>query len=187
VAEEWRAQEEQFRPETMILTKLANTAIDRVRPNRRPAIEQVLGFGRSDLLCYRAEAPEALVHRQAAAWDPLLEWARERHGVGLVCGAGIAFIEQPPETLAALERAIAGHDDFALAALHAAATLLGSAIVALALSAGHLTADQAFAAAQLDEIFQAEKWGIDHEAATRSQRKAAELADIARFFALVRR
>lgn len=186
VAGEWRAQDAQIRPETMILTKLANTAIDKVGPNRRMAIEQILGFGKSDLLCYRAEAPEALVRRQAAAWDPLVEWARERYGVALSCGAGIGFIDQSPETLAALERAIAGHDDFTLAALQAAATLLGSAILALALWEGRLTPDQAFAAAQLDEIYQAEKWGSDHESALRSRKKAAELADIARFFSIAR-
>ena len=184
VAEEWRAQGEKLRPESMILTKLANTAIDRMGANRPAAIAQILAFARSDLICYRAEAPEALVNRQTAVWDPLLDWARARHGADLACASGIAFIEQSPDALAALERAAAGYDDFALAGLHAAATLLGSAIVALALCEGRLTADQAFAAAQLDEIYQTEKWGQDFGLAKQFQSKMAELTEIARFCAL---
>jgi chaperone required for assembly of F1-ATPase len=186
VAEEWRSQGDTIRPETMLLTKLANTAIDRVRPNREVAIAQILGFARSDLLCYRAEAPGALVSRQAATWDPLLDWARERYGGKLKTASGIGFIEQPREALAALERALAGYDDFALAGLTAAATLLSSAVLALALAEGRLGADDAFAAAQLDEIYQAERWGQDPEAVKQSGRKAEELSRIARFFELIR-
>ena len=187
IAGEWRSQGETIRPETMLLTKLANTAIDRVAPNRQAAIAQILAFAKSDLLCYRAEAPGALVSRQAATWDPLLDWARERYGATLKTTAGIGFVEQPKGTLATLERAAAAHDDFALAGLHAAATLLGSAVLALALAEGRLGAGEAFAAAQLDEIYQAQMWGEDPEALKQSRRKAEELAGIAQFFQLILR
>jgi chaperone required for assembly of F1-ATPase len=185
IAAEWRAQEGTIRPDTMILTKLANTAIDQVRPNRASVIAQILAYANSDLLCYRAEAPESLAQRQIAEWNPLLDWAVTRWGANLVTGMGIVPVEQPPQALAALEGAIAHHDDFALAGLHAAATLLGSAVLALALSERHLDAGQAFAAALLDERHQAERWGEDAEASNQSHRKALELADIAKFFALL--
>src|SRR5215831_3004102 len=94
IAEEWRSQGEKVRPDTMILTKLANTAIDRVAVHRRTAIAQILNFARSDLLCYRAESPESLVELQHRIWDPILDWARERYGAPLACGAGIGFVEQ---------------------------------------------------------------------------------------------
>ncbi|HEY4264663.1 MAG TPA: ATP12 family protein [Micropepsaceae bacterium] len=186
IAEEWRGQADTIRPETMILTTLANTAIDLVRPNRQIAIEQILAFARSDLVCYRAQGPENLVRRQAAEWDPLLDWARTRYGATLVCGAGIVHVEQPPQTLEALEGAIAQYDDFELAGLHAAATLLGSAIVALALSDRHVSAEQALAAAQLDELYQAERWGQDVEMLNRSRKKTAELTDITEYFLFLR-
>lgn len=186
VAEEWRVQEEKIRPETMLLTRLANAAIDRVAPNREAIVGQILAFARSDLVCYRAEAPEALLARQARAWDPLIEWARARYGASFKSAAGIAFVEQPKDALEALERAMAGQGDHALAGLHAAATLLGSAIIALALLEGQLGADEAFAAAELDEIYQSEKWGRDHDAQMRFRRNAEELSEIARFFRLLR-
>ena len=184
VAEEWRSQGETIRPEAMLQTRLANTAIDRVGPNREAAIAQILAFAKSDLLCYRAEAPDALVRRQAAIWDPLLDWAGTRYGAKLKTAPGIGFVEQPPEALAALEQGVAAHDDFALAGLHAAATLLRSAVLALALREGRLTTDEVFAAAQLDEIYQADIWGEDPQAIMQSRKKAEELAGIARFFEL---
>jgi chaperone required for assembly of F1-ATPase len=186
IADEWRAQGDTIKPDTMLLTKLANTAIDQVRPNRQTATAQILAFAKTDLVCYRAETPRSLVQRQNAQWDPLLDWARRRYGANLTYGAGIVYVEQSPQALAALERAIAGHDDFALAGLHAAATLLGSTIIALAFSDRHLGAEQAFAAAELDERYQAERWGQDAEAVKLSRKKAEELAEIERFFLFLR-
>ena len=184
VAEEWRAQGEKLSVESMPLTKLANTAIDRVAPNRAAWIEQILAFAKSDSICYRAASPQELVARQSAQWDRLLLWARERFGAQFRTATGIGFVEQPPEAVAALGRALAGRDDFALAAINAAATLTRSAIIALAFSEGRLDADEAFAAAELDEIYQAEKWGRDEQALIQSRSKATELTNIARFFRL---
>src|SRR5260370_134855 len=73
VAEEWRAQGEKCNPDSLPLTRLANTAIDRVATNPDVFIEQILAFTKSALICYRATAPRDLVARQAAQWDPLLE------------------------------------------------------------------------------------------------------------------
>jgi chaperone required for assembly of F1-ATPase len=185
VAAEFRAQGETINPDTMIFTRLVNTAIDRVAPNRQAAIEQILSFAKSDLLCYRAQAPQELVIRQAAVWDPLLEWAQREYHAPLEIAFGIGFVQQPADALAALERALAARDAFTIAGLHAAATLLGSAIIALALCDGRLGADDAFAAAQLDEIYQAEKWGQDPEALLRWSRKANEVTKIAEFFHMI--
>ncbi len=177
VAEEWRAQGEKLSVESMPLTKLANTAIDRVAANRAAWIEQILAFAKSDSVCYRAASPQELAARQSAQWDRLL--LLQFH-----TATGIGFVEQPSEAVAALGRALAGRDDFALAAINAAATLTRSAIIALAFSEGRLDADEAFAAAELDEIYQAEKWGRDEQALIQSRSKATELTNIARFFRL---
>jgi chaperone required for assembly of F1-ATPase len=187
IAEEWREQGETLRHDTMLLTKLANTAIDRVRPNRPLAAEQIVGFARSDLVCYRADAPCELVARQDAQWDPLIDWARTHHGVALKTATGIGFVTQEAEALAALEARLAAYDDFALAALHAAAALMGSAVIALALAGGRLGAEDAFAAAELDRIYQTETWGMDAEAEGAARIRRAELLEIARFFKLLLR
>lgn len=184
VADEWQAQGEKIQPESLPLTKLANTAIDRMSVNRAAWIEQILAFAKSDSVCYRAATPSGLVERQTAQWDPLMKWARERYGARFRTATGIGFVEQPPGAVAALAHRLADHDDFVLAAIHAAASLTGSAIIALCLSDGRLDADEAFAASQLDEIYQAERWGEDEQALIQSHSKATELTNIARFLRL---
>lgn len=185
VAEEWRSQGDEIKPFEMPLTKLANTAIDRVVGDPAAAIDMTLSYA-NDNLCYRAAAPADLAARQAAAWDPLLAWAEERFGARLATQIGVTHFAQRPEAVAALRRAVEVQPPFALAALHNAATILGSLVLALALAEGRLTAAEAFALSQLDERYQAERWGEDAEAAHRAARLAAELADSARFIQLAK-
>jgi chaperone required for assembly of F1-ATPase len=183
VAREWREAGATFDPQSLPLTRLAFAA---AMPARRARIvEQLLGFGRSDLLCYRAEAPDALVARQAAAWDPLLEWAAEAHGARLAITSGIKFVPQPAQALRALEAALEKRDDFSLAAIHAATPIAGSLVIGLALADGRLDAAEAFAAAHLDESFQAEQWGRDGEAEERLAGRRSELEAAERFLRLL--
>jgi chaperone required for assembly of F1-ATPase len=186
VANEWRAQESKINPAAMMLTKLANTAIDRIAPDRAQAVRQVIAFARSDLLCYRADAPADLVERQQRTWDPLLEWARVTFDVDLLCGMGVRHLEQPASAMTTFEQAISRRSDVELAALHAAATLTGSAVIALALASGRVDAAEAFGAAELDETYQAERWGRDEEAERQGRKKLDELVVIAQLFALLR-
>jgi chaperone required for assembly of F1-ATPase len=185
MAEEWRGQGETIDPRSMPLTRLAFAAIDSVALDRARVAEQVLRFGKSDLLCYRAEAPPELVARQTVAWDPQLDWLAATHGARLSTGSGIAFIEQPSDALLALEQAVWKHDDFALAALHAAATITGSLALALAVAEAWLSAEDAFALATIDETFQAEKWGRDPEEEVRRARLLSDLSAAARLLRLV--
>lgn len=185
IAEEWRAQGDELKRETMPLTRLAFAAIDVVTPARQEIVQQILRYGGNDLLCYRAEGPPELVARQVHAWDSLLDWAAETYGARLKTGSGIKHVPQSPEAIAELERAIARYDVFELAALHTATTITGSLIVALALAEGEVSADEAFAAATLDETYQAEKWGRDAEAEQRRQRLLAELTAAQRFLRLL--
>ncbi len=184
IAEEWRGQGEEIDPAAMPLTKLANTAIDIVAPDRGRTANQILAYGRTDLLIYRAEAPQDLVARQNARWNPLLDWLAERYGARLVTGQGVTFVDQPGDALVALDSAVWAHDDFMLAALHNATTLMGSLVLALALAERRLDAEAAFAASMLDESFQVERWGRDAEAEARRERLAAELAATERFMRL---
>jgi len=185
VAEEWRGQDDKVDPASMPLTKLANTAIDRVAGQEDHVIGQILAYA-NDLLCYRAEAPADLVARQNAGWDPLLDWAAERTGAQLLTRVGIVHIAQPEEAVEAFRNALAQHDAFALTAVHSAATICGSLVLALALAEGRLDAEEAFALSHLDERYQAEKWGTDGEAEKRARALAAELDAAARFMRCAR-
>lgn len=184
IAQEWRDQVSTIDPQAMPLTRLAYAAIDAAPAHRARLIDETLAFGRTDLLCYRAEGPSVLVARQAEAWDPLLDWARQRFGARLLTGKGIAFVTQPPESLAAFAAALGPCDDFSLIAHHGAASLLGSLVLALAMVHGRLDADDAFALSRIDEAFQVEAWGRDAEAEARASRLADELKALERFMRL---
>lgn len=175
IAAEWRAQGETLDPGTLKLTRLANTAIDRVRPGPAPLVEQVAGYGATDLLCYRAASPQALAERQSAAWQPLLDWAVARHGARLAVTSDVAPIEQDRRALAALRGAVARYDAFVLAGLGEAVGVLGSLILSLALADRRIDGEEAFALSRIDERFQIEQWGEDWEAGVRADRLLADL------------
>ena len=173
-AAEWAAQGDVLKPITMPLTGFAYAAIDRVAPNPAGFAATLARFAETELLCYRAEDPPPLVARQSAVWDPLLAWARERYDVGFTVTAGIVHTLQPAATMARIDAAYAALDPFRLAALHPVVTICGSALIGLAVAERHVTAAEAFAAGQLDELWQAEKWGIDPlAAASLAARRAA--------------
>jgi chaperone required for assembly of F1-ATPase len=185
IADEWRAQDGVIRPQTMPLTRLANTAIDRLAPDLDNATEQLLLFGKSDVVCYRAAHPGDLARRQQLTWDPPLRWFNERFGATLRSTEGLAFVEQDETVFDALRAELKMRDPFCLAGLSAAASLLGSLVLALALGDRELDPEAAFAAANVDKIYQAERWGWDEQAQAKMQAERAELRDVARFLELL--
>lgn len=185
VAQEWRDQQDTIDPQTMPLTKAANTTIDGVTPRREEVIEELLKYGGGDLLCYRAE-DDKLAERQRLAWDPVLDWLAERHGARLAITQGITHIAQPGEAIIALGRALKPFSPYILTALSNATSLTGSLTLALAIQDAHLTAVEAFEKAHLDEQYQAERWGQDAEAEERRVTLRQELESSAKFMALAR-
>lgn len=165
LAVEWQGQGEKIDPRSMPMTGLANAAIDRVAPDSDSFARGIAVYGESDLLCYRAEHPDPLVARQAEIWDPLLAWARRRFDVDFEIVCGIMHRPQQDATLRQLGHAVASRSPFELAGLAPLVTIGGSLIVALALAENAIGLDTAWAAATLDEVWQAEQWGEDAEAA----------------------
>ncbi len=185
VAAEWRGQGEQILADTMRLTRLATSVVD-LMPTRRPdAVAEAAGYAGTDLLCYRATAPASLVERQARAWQPWLDWAERQYDARLHAFAGVMPTAQPETALRALTAAVERLSDWRLMGLHAAATLLGSLVLALALERGAITAGAAFGAGLLDELFEIEQWGEDAEQAQRHARLRADLEAAERFLNLV--
>lgn len=183
VAAEWAAQSGVVRPETMPATRTANSAVEKVAPAREAVIDDLSGYGGSDLLSYRAEGPAGLVDRQAAAWDPLLDWAAAALEARLATGAGIVHVPQSPDALARLRAEVAAMDDFRLAAFHDLVALSGSLVLALAVVHGRLDPETAWALSRIDEDWQAEHWGRDEEAEAATALKRAAFVHAARFHA----
>lgn len=174
IADEWSAQGDELKPATMPLTGLANAAIDRVGTERLAFVDSLAAYADGDALAYRADHPDDLVQRQAATWNPILDWAEQRFDVEFELVQGIMHRPQPPATVARLRAALDALDDFALTAMQPLVTISGSLAVALALLEGAIDEDAAWEAGQLDELYQAEKWGEDELAAkSRASRREA--------------
>jgi chaperone required for assembly of F1-ATPase len=182
VADEWAAQGEFIDPGTMPATRLASTAIDRVRQAREPVADEVAAFAGSDLVCYLADHPTALAVEQAREWTPWRDWAALELGVVLEAAEGIIHRQQDPAAMARVRELALRLDDFALTGLATATPLLGSAVLALAVQRGALSGEAAFDLSRLDEAFQERQWGVDEEAAARTAARRAEAVLLERWF-----
>lgn len=174
VAEEWQAQETKIDSYTMPTMRLVSTALDRVAEVPDETAQAFAAYGMSDLLCYRAENPDKLVQKQAAAWDPMLDWAQARFDMSFEVTQGVLPIAQKAENEARL-RAIAGADVFRLTGLAHMAAILGSALLALAVDEAEIDADTAYELAFLDDLFQIDEWGADEEAIDRLDKIALDI------------
>ncbi|MFN4297999.1 MAG: ATP12 family chaperone protein [Brevundimonas sp.] len=186
VAEEWAGQGEVLIPATMPATRLAFTAIDRVREVREAVADEITAYAGSDVICYLADTPDTLVERQARDWTPWRDWAERELGCVLIPVAGIVHRPQADEALAAVREAALALDDYALTGLAMATPLLGSAVLALAVQRGALSGAEAFDLSRLDEAFTEDRWGVDEEAAERAEGLRAEAVMLERWFAALR-
>jgi chaperone required for assembly of F1-ATPase len=188
VAAEFAAQGDVIDPMTMPVLRLVNTAIDGVAADPQAVLEDIVRFASSDLLCYRADAPQGLVDRQNALWDPVIDWAGTALGARFELAEGIVHVRQPRETIAVVGAYLSQRaEPFRLAALHVMTALTGSALLALAVDGGTIDAETAWNAGHVDEDWQAEQWGQDAEAlARRRNRKRDFMAAVALLDALDR-
>lgn len=184
IAAEWDAQSGIIKPETMPMTRSANAAIDKVAPNVSGVVAEIAGYGATDHLCYRAEGPADLIHRQALAWDPLVDWAHATYGAKLTVTAGVMHVPQPPQSVQRLRQEVQALGPFTLTALHDLVALSGSLIIGLRALHDDADIDLLWQISRIDEDWQAEKWGLDDEAAVTAIEKRRAFAHAALFHQL---
>jgi chaperone required for assembly of F1-ATPase len=185
IAAEWEAQADAIDPARMPLTRLANSIIDGVEAKTAEVAEEIAKYLRSDLLFYRALEPAGLVERQARHWDPVIAWAGEGLGAAFLVTQGTVFIEQAPGALLAARAAIPT-EPWRLGAVSSMTNLTGSALLALALAAGRLSAEAAWEAAHVDEDWNMEQWGRDALALERREYRWREMRAAAALIELLR-
>jgi chaperone required for assembly of F1-ATPase len=181
VAEEWRGQGEKLNPAGMWLTKLANTAIDRVEPGRARIMEEIVDYAASDLVCYRADRPPDLVKRQKELWDPVIAWALAALDASFEVTPGVMPKPQSTEALRAVAAELEPMSSHELAALHSITTLTGSALLALMQARRAITPEAAWKAAHVDEDYQIEQWGEDEKAKHRRAARQREFKACCRY------
>ena len=186
LAAEWARQGETIDPAAFLYRDMTDYALDVVAPDRAQAVAELLPYGETDTLCYRAEPGDALRREQDLLWEPLLAAAEARHGLSFERIGGIIHRPQPAGTMASLERHLAALDPFTLAALRNLAGLAASLVVGLSVLDGQTAPEELWTAANLEEDWQAERWGRDAEAAARRAHRREVFLAAARFAALAR-
>ncbi|RJE84874.1 ATP12 family chaperone protein [Paracoccus onubensis] len=184
IADEWDAQSEVIDPNSMPLTRAANSAIEKVAPQFSDVAAMLADYGVTDLLCYRAEQPRELAAMQSEGWDPLIDWAATSLNAPLNLTKGVVPIAQPDESIARLRSEVGTLDSFAMTALHDLVTLPGSLILGLAVVRGRLTATEAHRLSRIDEDYQAGIWGRDEEAMTAAENRLVAMISAERFHGL---
>ena len=184
IAAEWDAQVKKIDPATMPFTRMANSAIDKVTPQKAEVVAMLAEYGGTDLLCYRALGQEALEERQKAVWDPLLDWAAQVFDAPLIVTKGVIPVDQPESALRRLHAEVERFDSFQIAAFHDLVAISGSLILALAVTRGRISGAQAWDLSRIDETFQIEAWGADEEAAELAAFKRDALLHAERFWAI---
>lgn len=184
IASEWQAQDGKVDPATMPFTRTANSAVDKVAPQHADVAEMLAAYGETDLVCYRADGPEALIARQAAAWDPILDWSANVLGARLEKTTGVMHVAQPEASLQVLRQRLDAFGPFHLAAFHDLVAISGSLLIGFAVTTGRLTAEAAWTVSRIDEDWQISLWGEDEEAAEVTALKRAAFLQADRFFGL---
>ena len=173
LADEWENQSETLDPKTMPRRDMVDYAIDVVAPDRTNVIDNVLAYGDTDTLLYRADPDEALYNRQLEIWEPIVAAYEAANGVNLVRVSGIVHRPQAPETFAVLRAKLERLNAFELAAIQTMASLAASLVVALSVQDDH-SAETLWQAACLEEQWQADQWGRDEEAEERRAKRTAD-------------
>lgn len=186
IAAEWQAQKDVIDPETMPLTKLANTAIDRATAEHQIIVDEITQYAGSDMVCYFAEGPRELISRQQQHWQRVHDWAAATLNAKFRKAAGISHIAQTAETLEAVRSHLAKLDGWQLTAVYVLTTLTGSALLSMSLQASAIAPESAWQAAHVDEDYQIEHWGDDDEAVRRRAGRKREYDGLIRFFELLK-
>jgi len=187
IAGEWNTVGDTIDPERLPLTKIANTAIDGITGREREVHDDIVRYIGNDLLFYRADIPETLAARQAAAWDPILAWFADAWDAEFKITVGVMPVEQNLVSVAKAASALTSETAMSLAPLHVMTTLTGSALLTIAHLKGHLTPDEIWHTTHIDEDWQIEHWGADADAAERRGKRRTELQSAAEFLAMLGR
>ena len=187
IADEWAGQGDEVVPQSMALTGMANTALDLTEARRADVINTVTGYAETDLLCYRAEGPEALRTLQDERWQPLLEWGAEWLDAPFKVTSGILHVAQDAGVGAVARAYLEGLDGFGLIGAGRLIQGMGSFILGLAVVEGRISAPEAFSLSHLDEEWQEAQWGADAEAAARRDLLRQDIEAAADFLHLCRK
>lgn len=163
---EWAGQKEHIDPNSMPLTQILNTMMDRVAVERAEMTAYLCKYLDTDMLCYRTPDGGELSRRQDGLWQVWLDWFAEYYGCSLEITTGLKAIVQDRQAHEAVHADIKKMSDEIFTVLQAVTALSGSLVLGLAFVHGAADAAQVFKCAFLEEdykdtLYDAERYGQD--------------------------
>lgn len=180
MAQEWNAAKGLFKPDAMLATTLAYTAIDRITPAKEQVVDALMEYLHTDTLCYWSPDPQVQAH-QRSDWLPVIEWANKRYGLALHYGDALINKPQNEADFAKVKAMLMTLEPMEISALGALVPAYGSLILALCVKEGVTDALAAYRLSSLESELQAERWGRDAEAVEKSARIRREVESIEHF------
>ncbi|MBI1327575.1 MAG: ATP12 chaperone family protein [Alphaproteobacteria bacterium] len=172
VMQEWAAQEDTIKPETMGLTQILTTAIDNVSAEIGSYQRAVLRYIDTDFLCYQAAEPVALVERQQKIWGGWRSVMAELVGAQLETTDTLKALEQDGAYHKWLTDYVTALEVMRLTVLQLVVSLSGSAILGVLLLEQKITADEIYGALMVEDNFKAEIYDEEKYGAAPFQEKA---------------
>mgnify|MGYP003804967943 FL=1 len=188
--QEWAIQKDDIVTETMPVTQMMMTVIDRITPNRSAFQLQILDYLDTDMICYFADDPQAYAEQQKEKWTPFLNWNKNHFGIAVEITTGLTPIKQPEQTHKIIAQHIEKMNDLEFATLYLLTMELGSLFMALAFIGGDFTPEQTFEAALAedllkDEIYLADQYGISPDQERKRKILKSELENARLFLSLL--
>ncbi len=162
------------------MTEKLEKMVAEIGANRTEIIEKLIQYFLTDMLFFWSSEKE-VAERQQKEWQPLLDWAKNEFETDFIKTQTLNVPEQEEKSGWRLKLFLESLSDRELVAFYVAATNMRSVLLAVALIKGRISADQAFRAAFLEELVQAESWGVDEEAEKKRGALKQELIEIENF------
>ncbi len=159
--------------------KLEQAAAE-IKKYRPEIIDKLMKFAATDMLLFWGTDKD-LILRQEKEWGPLLQWAAQEFGEEFKKTHTLEVSEENQKSGYRLKAFLESLSDRELAAYYLAALNMRSVLLAAALVKGRINAEEAYKAAYLEQLFQAEIWGEDEEAAAKLAERKNELVEVENF------
>ncbi len=152
-----------------------------VAQHREEIIERMVNFSLTDTLLFRNPDAVELIEEERKVWDPIVEWAKEKMQAKFQTTESLEVPVENNASLPRLQVFLESLSDKELVAFYEVSKITKSVLLAAAFVKGKVNADEAFRAAFLEEIWQADKWGHEALADKRRDEIKQELKDVEDF------
>ena len=175
---EWDINSDELDTDEMIFFGIFSTAIDRIVNDRVLYINEIMKFVDTDLICYKADKPDELVELQNKHWDPILLIIKNYIGEEIEVFTGIMPRTQNIQVHNKIKKLIHNFSNIELSILHRLTNIIGSIFISLCVIKGDILKEHICQLYFLDELWQAENWGVEEEAAKKRDKVSKELKKI---------